>query len=189
MPSQVLKQILRDKGVTDKSFERCDQKDELLALLNANGLDDGHCDAISTTSSFGTGFHRPFKLFTDHEIMNFLDLNEIPSEIDDVRVLRYINDHERLVKGLFLPFLFDQRVTIFFFRYHSMCAARLHRHCLFIYVDLTLAQVLFADLHHTGRRCGSLRKRHRRAHRTSLLASVFDRSLLCAVRIAQQLPK
>jgi hypothetical protein len=106
--------------------------------------------------------------------MNFLDLNEIPSEIDDVRVLHYINDHERLVKGLFLPFLFDQRVTISFFRYHSMCAARLHRHCLLIYVDLTLAQVLFADMHHTRRRCESLREHHRRAHRTSLLASVFE---------------
>ena len=84
-----MKQILRDKGVTDKSFERCDKKDELLALLNADGIDDGHCDAISTMSSFGSGFYRPFKLFTDHEIMNFLDMNEIPSEIYDVRVLRY----------------------------------------------------------------------------------------------------
>lgn len=80
---------------------------------------DGNCDAESR----GRGFYRPFKLLSDQDIMNFLDVNEIPSEIDDVRFLRYVNDHERLVKGLFLPFLFDQRVTLLFFGYHSMCVA------------------------------------------------------------------
>ena len=96
---------------------------------------DGNCDAESK----GHGFYRPFKLVSDQDIMNFLDVNEIPSEIDDVRYLRcstshrasqinpryrflrYVNDHERLVKGLFLPFLFDQRVTLLFFGYHRMC--------------------------------------------------------------------
>ncbi len=117
----MLKQILRDHGASDKSFENCDQKEELLAMLSSpESGHAGHCDYVEGK---GNGFRRPFKLFSDHDIMNFLDLNEIPSEIDDVRFLRYINDHERLVKGLFLPFLFDQRVTLFFFGYHHMYAA------------------------------------------------------------------
>ncbi len=78
-------------------------------LSSPSSAHSGHCDYAQ--GSKGNGFRRPFKLFSDHDIMNFLDLNEIPSEIDDVRFLRYINDHERLVKGLFLPFLFDHHTS------------------------------------------------------------------------------
>jgi hypothetical protein len=114
-----LKQKLRDQGIADESYAHCDQKGELLALLSTEERkNDGPCDGAQVK---GNGFRRPFKLLSDHDIMSFLDVNEIPSEIDDVRFLRYVNDHERLVKGLFLPFLFDQRVTLFFFRYHHRC--------------------------------------------------------------------
>ena len=50
---------------------------------------DGNCDAESK----GHGFYRPFKLVSDQDIMNFLDVNEIPSEIDDVRYLRCNTSH------------------------------------------------------------------------------------------------
>jgi hypothetical protein len=117
---------MRDTGATNRSFEDCDQKDELLAMLDASQRDHvGNC----RSESRGRGFYRPFKLLSDQDIMNFLDVNEIPSEIDDVRFLRYVNDHERLVKGLFLPFLFDQRVTLLFFGYHSVCVARVAAAC------------------------------------------------------------
>jgi hypothetical protein len=116
-----LKQILRDQGVADESYAHCDHKGKLLALLNAEERrHDGSCNGAQGK---GNGFRRPFKLLSDDDIVSFLDVNEIPSEIDDVRFLRYVNDHERLVKGLFLPFLFDQRVTLFFFRYHHRCAS------------------------------------------------------------------
>ena len=115
-----MKQILRDQGAADKSYEHCNEKGDLLAMISAEeSRREGYC---GNNRELDSGFRRPFKLLSDHDIMNFLDVNEIPSEIDDVRFLRYVNDHERLAKGLFLPFLFDQRVTLFFFRYHSLYA-------------------------------------------------------------------
>ncbi len=112
-----MKQILRDQGAADKSYENCNEKGDLLAMISAE--QSGRGGYCGNNRGLDSGFRRPFKLLSDHEIMNFLDVNEIPSEIDDVRFLRYVNDHERLAKGLFLPFLFDQRVTLFFFRFHG----------------------------------------------------------------------
>jgi hypothetical protein len=65
-------------------------------------------------------FSRPFNVLSDSKIVSFLSANPfLPVALDDMRFFRFSSDHQRLVRGLILPLLFDQRAVMIFARLHS----------------------------------------------------------------------
>jgi hypothetical protein len=65
-------------------------------------------------------FSRPFNILSDSKIVSFLSANPLlPVALDDMRFFRFSSDHQRLVRGLILPLLFDQRAVMIFARFHS----------------------------------------------------------------------
>jgi hypothetical protein len=57
---------------------------------------------------------------TDKQLLSFLKSNpDLSVSLDDVRLVRFAFEHQRLVRGLLLPLLFDQRATMIFARLHS----------------------------------------------------------------------
>ncbi len=71
-------------------------------------------------SSANDNFSRPFALLSDQDIGSFLKSNpSLSAELSDMHLMRYVNEHERVMKGLVVPLLFDQRVTLLVSRFHN----------------------------------------------------------------------
>ena len=65
-------------------------------------------------------FIRPFQGLSNQKIKSFLSENpSLPVSLEDMRFLRFSDEHQRLVRCLIVPSLFDQRVTLMFARLHS----------------------------------------------------------------------
>ncbi len=65
-------------------------------------------------------FIRPFKGLSNQKLVSFLSENpSLPVSLDDLRFFRYSAEHERLVRFLIVPSLYDQRATLVFARLHS----------------------------------------------------------------------
>ena len=83
--------------------------------------------ALNLTQSNATSnFSRPFQKMKDSQIVTFLAENpSLSVQLSDMHFARYVNENERLVQGLILPMLFDQRVTLLASRYHTLSGAAL----------------------------------------------------------------
>jgi hypothetical protein len=67
-----------------------------------------------------SNFSRPFNYLTDKQLISFLKFNpDLSVSLDDVRLVRFAYEHQRVVRGLVLPLLFDQRAAMIFARLHS----------------------------------------------------------------------
>jgi hypothetical protein len=74
----------------------------------------------SNDNGWSSNFSRPFKVLSDSKIVSFLSGNpSISLALDDFRFFRFSSDHQRLVRGLIVPLLFDQRAVMIFARLHS----------------------------------------------------------------------
>jgi hypothetical protein len=72
------------------------------------------------TSSSSSNFSRSFNKLHDDQIVSFLDANpSLSVQLSDLHFTRYLHENERLVQGLIVPMLFDQRVTLLVSRFHS----------------------------------------------------------------------
>lgn len=71
-------------------------------------------------SGLSNNFSRPFNVLSDSNIVSFLSANpSLPVALDDMRFFRFSSDHHRLVRGLVVPLLFDQRALMIFARLHT----------------------------------------------------------------------
>jgi hypothetical protein len=83
----------------------------LVAFALASGLVAAHP---------GANFSRPFNSASDDKIVYFLNANPtLPVQLSDMQLMRWLRENERLVQGLVLPLLFDQRVTLLVARFHA----------------------------------------------------------------------
>lgn len=74
----------------------------------------------SNVNGWSSNFSRPFNVLSDSKIVSFLSGNpSISLALDDFRFFRFSSDHQRLVRGLIVPLLFDQRAVMIFARLHS----------------------------------------------------------------------
>jgi hypothetical protein len=75
-------------------------------------------------SNAGGNFSNPFNKLSDHEITDFLTANpSLSVQLSDMYFIRYVHENERLVQGLILPMLFDQRVTLLVARFHAIISS------------------------------------------------------------------
>jgi hypothetical protein len=82
--------------------------------------------AVAAADCSADNFSRPFSLLSDSNITDFLTANpSLPVALDDVRFIRFADENKLLVRGLIVPSLFDQRVTMVIARLHSYTSIRI----------------------------------------------------------------
>ena len=79
-------------------------------------------------SGSGDSFSRSFLILSDDAIETFVSFNNLSASLTDLRYVRFFHEHERLLRGLVVPLLFDQRITLIFFRYHALTTIDIGSH-------------------------------------------------------------
>ncbi len=94
-----------------------------LGELSRAAFNAQHLPAVNPSShrdDWDSNFSRPFNYLTDKQLVSFFKSNpDLSVSLDDARLVRFAFEHQRLVRGLVLPLLFDQRATMIFARLHS----------------------------------------------------------------------
>lgn len=100
---------------------------ERFASLALVALCFSHLTAIVVAAECaGDSFSRPFSYLSDANITKFLEENpSLPVALNDVRFVRFADEQQLLVRGLIIPSLYDQRVTMLFARLHSYTSLRI----------------------------------------------------------------
>jgi hypothetical protein len=110
-----------------RGIEHTRMSPERLASLALVALCFSHLTAIVQAAECADdSFSRPFSYLSDANITNFLDANpSLPVALNDVRFVRFADEHQILIRGLIIPSLYDQRVTMIFARLHSYTSLRI----------------------------------------------------------------